>query len=419
MFKVAQSRSARCFLLSGVLSCAFFTEVAAQASPPAIQAWEALAYMAEGGPDVSVDEVRLLTGLYVAMYLAGASVNDRYELNSGLPAAEASPDEAAAQAGAAYLTNYWQVNADDLAQIADMDPPADLRQLGDAAAALALQMVTATIGEPVPYRPFVVPGRYVPTQIPGDASKAHLRHFAYAAKLATQISPPPLPDSDAFVASYIETKRIGSATSTVRTIDETKASMIFDLQDPHPMIFRVLANRDLSLFEQARVLAIYDMGIEDVGAAQFTGKLHFQSWRPITAIRNGDLDDRPETEVEPGWTPLLETPNSSEYPCGHCTFASASAHMLVKLLPLMPGEKVVITADDIYTKNNNRGFDGDLVSYIVGHRMEFDSWEAFAIAGSLSRIHNGAHFRFSIEAGQALGKDIADAVIATWGGALN
>lgn len=388
----------------------------AQQEEPDIKTWESLAWTMDDSLASDIRDTRLVTGLFLSMYLAGAAVDSRYDLGSDLPPADATPDEAAAQAGVEYLTVYLQLDAGDLAQIDRLDERDDLVALGKLAAAQAFEMVAATTGPRTPYRPFVVPGRYVPTQIPRDVSTSNLQHFAFDARRATEIAPPPSPDSDRFVASYIETKRIGGRRSKVRTESEAKASLIFDLQDPHPMIFRILANRDLSLFEQARIMAIYDMGIEDVGAAQFAGKLHFQSWRPITAIRNGDLDNRDETEIDPYWAPLLETPNSSEYPCGHCTFVSATADLLDALLPLEPGERIIIKADDIYTRENNRGFDGDLVSYVEGFEMAYQSYADFAIAGAESRIHNGAHFRFSIDAGLALGKDVAQTVLNKWDG---
>ncbi|MEM1380404.1 MAG: vanadium-dependent haloperoxidase [Pseudomonadota bacterium] len=389
---------------------------AAAAEEPAIKAWEDLAWTAEDGPDVEVGSFRLLAGFYLSMYYAGAEIDDRYDLNTDLPSAEATPDEAAIAAARAYLNTYFNVDAGKLGRIRRYNRRDDLKALGDAAAELAFKTVTATTGERVPYRPFVVPGRYVPTEIPGDARTSNLPHFAYDQQLATKIAPPPGPNTDAYAASYNETKVLGSAESTVRTEDQTKDSMIYDLQDPHPMIFRIMARRDLSLFEQARIMAIYDLGAEDMGAAQFAGKLHFQSWRPITAIRNGDIDGRDDTEREAGWTPLLKTPNSSEYPCGHCTFVSATAGILDVLLPLEEGEKVVILAEDIYTKDENRGYDGDLVSFIEGHRIELDSYEEFAIDGAMSRIYNGAHFRYSTDAGLSLGKDIAAATIKVWDG---
>ncbi|NRA30306.1 MAG: vanadium-dependent haloperoxidase [Parvularculaceae bacterium] len=383
---------------------------------PAVQKWEMAYWAAEPVAEPEVNRLRLMTGLFLSMYLAGAEVDERYELNTDLPAADATADEAAAAAGAAYLAKYFDTKVGRLGRVKGLARRSDLQALADAAAVMAFEMATATKSDPVKYRPFAVPGRYVPTQIPGDVRTAHLQHYGYDSSLATKIAPPPPVDSMRFGASYNETRRLGGQDSTTRTEAQSKASMIFDLQDPHPMIYRIMERRDLSLFEQARVMAIYDMGADDMTAAQFAGKLHFQSWRPITAIRNGDLLPREDTIIDPNWTPLLTTPNSSEYPCGHCTFVSGTAALLELLLPLEEGEEVVILADDIYDKDEDRGFDGDLSDYVAGFEIRVDSYAEFAEQGALSRIHNGAHFRYSTDAGLALGKDVAAAVLEKWDG---
>jgi len=353
--------------------------------------------------------------MHVAMYFAGAELDPRYELGLDLPSAKATPDEAAAAAGRAYLAKTCDLDAAELMPTGS-DGGDDLSALADAAATMAVEMVTKTVGEKVGYRPSVTPGVYVPTRVPGDVSSAHLAHYAYDPMLATKIAPPPALDSDEYAASFKETKRVGVFKDYDRTEDETIATVIFDSQDPHPMIFRILANRDLSLFEQARILAIYDMACDDVTLAQFAGKRHFQSWRPITAIRRAELDGRDDTTVDTKWEPALYTPNSSEYPCGHCTFVSASAAVLNVVLPLADGEEVVITGGDMTGDMDDRGVEDAIRPKVADFEMRYESWDAFAEAGGLSRIHNGAHFRYSLNAGMALGKAVAKANLEKWDG---
>ena len=43
-------------------------------------------------------------------------------------------------------------------------------------------------------------------------------------------------------------------------------------------------------------------------------KFTYNFWRPVTAIRNGDIDGNDATERDAGWTPLNETPMHPEYP---------------------------------------------------------------------------------------------------------
>ena len=57
-------------------------------------------------------------------------------------------------------------------------------------------------------------------------------------------------------------------------------------------------------------------------------KFHYNYWRPITAIRNGEADGNEATQPDPAWIPLIGTPNFPEYPCGHCTVAGAIAEVM-------------------------------------------------------------------------------------------
>jgi hypothetical protein len=47
-------------------------------------------------------------------------------------------------------------------------------------------------------------------------------------------------------------------------------------------------------------------------------KYRYNLWRPITVIRNGDIDGNPVTDSDPTWQPLANTPMHPEYPCSHC-----------------------------------------------------------------------------------------------------
>ncbi len=46
-------------------------------------------------------------------------------------------------------------------------------------------------------------------------------------------------------------------------------------------------------------------------------------WRPITAIRLGDQDGNPFTDVDPNWQLLTDRPNFPEYPSGHVDISGA------------------------------------------------------------------------------------------------
>src|SRR5207245_3400343 len=62
--------------------------------------------------------------------------------------------------------------------------------------------------------------------------------------------------------------------------------------------------------------------------AIFDAKYHYEFWRPITAIRNGDIDGNPQTERDATWDSLGPSPMHPEYPCAHCIVAGAAGTVM-------------------------------------------------------------------------------------------
>src|SRR5262249_56360803 len=75
----------------------------------------------------------------------------------------------------------------------------------------------------------------------------------------------------------------------------------------------------------ARFMALVAVAAADAGIAVFDAKYNYDFWRPLTAIRNGDIDDNPATERDATWQPIDNTPMHPEYPCAHCIISGAVA----------------------------------------------------------------------------------------------
>ena len=56
------------------------------------------------------------------------------------------------------------------------------------------------------------------------------------------------------------------------------------------------------------------MGIANCFIIDWDAKFHYNAWRPVTAIRNGDMDGNNATERDASWAPLIATPMHPEYP---------------------------------------------------------------------------------------------------------
>ncbi|PYY09715.1 MAG: hypothetical protein DMG69_09450 [Acidobacteria bacterium] len=64
----------------------------------------------------------------------------------------------------------------------------------------------------------------------------------------------------------------------------------------------------------ARMYALAEAALADARIACWESKYFYNFWRPITAIRVGDQDGNPATEVDPAWQPLSNTPHFPSTP---------------------------------------------------------------------------------------------------------
>lgn len=145
--------------------------------------------------------------------------------------------------------------------------------------------------------------------------------------------------------------------------------------------------------DNARLIAKVYIVDYDEGLAMIDAKMYYQVWRPITAIRNADADGNSETPAEPGWVPLISTPNHPEYRCGYCGSAAAMADVIKAEVGDTPRGGVEITSKSI-------------TDAVPMRTHGFDAWVKEV---SYSRTLGGVHYRFSNEARQELGHRAAAA----------
>ena len=143
--------------------------------------------------------------------------------------------------------------------------------------------------------------------------------------------------------------------------------------------------------ENARMFAMLAMIDDDAMLAVVDAKLHYNFWRPITAIRNGDKDGNDATAADPAWEPLITTPNHPEYPCGHCILAAAGAEYMKAETGAAPSWGVRVASRSIPT----------------AAVQALPSWDEWVRQVSYSRTLGGVHYRFSNEVGEEMGRRIA------------
>ncbi|GAA0912904.1 hypothetical protein GCM10009557_86850 [Virgisporangium ochraceum] len=141
---------------------------------------------------------------------------------------------------------------------------------------------------------------------------------------------PPALTSAAYARDVDEVQALGSATSAVRTADQTEAAIWWD--DPRLVeweIKRQLAvTHRLDTMRTARMFAMVDLSVADSLISCYREKWTWSLWRPVTAIPLAGTDGNPATTADPAWTPLRVTAPSAEYPSGHACFTSANVAAL-------------------------------------------------------------------------------------------
>ncbi|MGE3820136.1 MAG: choice-of-anchor D domain-containing protein, partial [Isosphaeraceae bacterium] len=157
----------------------------------------------------------------------------------------------------------------------------------------------------------------------------------------------------------------------------------------------VARSRSLDLFENARLFAMLGLAMADAGIVCWDAKYTHEFWRPISAIREADLDGNAATTADPSWSPLLISPAFPEYVSGHSTFSGAAASILAGAF----GDATPFTSTS----------DG-----LPGVTRSFTSFTQAAEEAGMSRIYGGIHFAFSSHDGLKAGREVAAAVMKSF-----
>lgn len=192
---------------------------------------------------------------------------------------------------------------------------------------------------------------------------------------------PPALTSAQYAADVNEVKLVGEAGSLARSADQTVAARFWG-GTAAAFWNRAAASasraRHLSLSDNAQLFALLNVAIADALISCWDAKYHFEFWRPITAIRLADTDGNPATIVQPGWTPLLTTPNYPEYDSGHQSNDGTAQYILTAYF-----------GNDMPVEGFSEGFPGVTRSY--------PNFKAAADEASMARIWAGIHFRTAMQ----------------------
>jgi hypothetical protein len=430
----AMRGGAACLLASALL--AFGGARPAAAALPGgntVQQWNQIAEDTVVGSGAFQNEGLLYMGyVSAAVYNASVAIRGHYKpYGAGVSAPEgASIDAAVVEAAYDTLLNYFPAQAATLnasyTEALALLPNGISKSNGQAvglAAATALISSRAGDGRLTPIGvtsafPTRTPGpgvwrltppAYAAPQTPWVGA---VRPFVLAS--ADQFLPEPVPSlsSSTWMHAFNDIALYGSATSTVRTAEQTAIAKFWTanvIRQANRLVRDLATQRKLSMVRTARLAAMVNVVAADAQISVMYAKYHFLNWRPVSAIDPtsvapaGDgfgpvpgFDDGNAATVEVlGWRPLITTPNHPEYPAAHGSFSSSVVEVLSEFFDT---DRINI---DVH------GFDA------AGAVGNLDAVRHFDTADSMrrqivdARFWAGLHYRFSGEAGIRLGRDVA------------
>ena len=268
------------------------------------------------------------------------------------------------------------------------------------AAAQAVLTARADDGAAAPetYRPHTTAGAYVPTTTPAVTQWPQRRPWLMQNAAQFRPAGPPALSSQAWARDFNEVKAMGGRASTRRTSEQTDIARFWDYSAPpiyHALVRSVAQQPGRSLERNARLFAAVAQAMDDALIPVFDAKYHYQFWRPVTAIRNADLDGNDATEREAGWSSLIDVPMHPEYPAAHSVLASSLGTVLAA--EVGTGPQPVLTTSSPTAK---------------GVARTYLSIDALVQEVANARIWGGVHYRTATEVGTRMGRQVGDLAVA-------
>ncbi|MEU1539537.1 vanadium-dependent haloperoxidase [Actinacidiphila glaucinigra] len=323
------------------------------ADPAAVREWNAIATDVIGtnlGATRPSGQAVVWHGFVsVAVYNAVVGIEGRYapyKWHARGPAG-ASPEAAAVTAAHDVLLSDFPASrglldaayAGSLARI----PDGDAKRQGVAFGARAAEhVIRLREGDgrfaTVDFTLAPAPGVWRPTP-PGnlpfiDTWLARLRPLLLASPSRFRPGPPPALTSARYARDVNEVRTMGALTGSLRTARQTETALFFggNLAVQLQAAYRDHSARHrLDITDTARLFAAANATATDAVITAWDAKLHYGSWRPITAVRLAGADGNPATEPDPQWQPLLVTPPHPDHISGHAAVAGAVAQTLAGL----------------------------------------------------------------------------------------
>jgi hypothetical protein len=272
-------------------------------------------------------------------------------------------------------------------------------------------------GSNTPYTPTGVQGDWAPT--PPNFETQPLRPgwsnvTPFALNSSAQFRPngPPTLDAAVYAADFNQVKSLGQDSSATRTLDQTNAATFW--RDPQGTVTTAghwnqalqTLTSSLSLNDRAKVYAAVNVAMADAAIATWDAKYAYNSWRPVTAIRDEALRDtgvdfdNPDITGNANWNPLFDSPLSPSYVSLTSAQSQAAARILASLL-----------GGDAQPFSLGADINGDGVNDMT---RSFASFSAAANEAGQAGIYGGYEFGSSVQDGSVMGDTIGQFVNANF-----
>ena len=320
--------------------------------------------------------------------------------------ADAAAEEAAHDTLLALFPSFApeldQLLATQLGQIPDSRAKQSGLAVGSRTASilLALRANDGSENAPPPFVPGGQPGDYQLT--PPNFAPAVFTNWGtitpWVLKTGDQFRPPAPPPltSRRWAAAINQVQSLGQDTSTTRTPKETTIASFWA-----PPIWNTwneiadgqITGNGTNLQEASHLLADLNLTFADSAVAFYDAKYHYQLWRPVTAIRAGTPGNPAVDPANPNWLPQAgNTAPDPAYPAAHSTISEAAATVLSAFFG--PDHALTVSSDALPLVTRN-----------------FGSFQAAADEAGMSRIFAGQHTVIDVNAGSALGQQVARFVL--------
>jgi hypothetical protein len=221
---------------------------------------------------------------------------------------------------------------------------------------------------------------------------AFLKPFTLNTPSQFRPAPPPPLTSGRYLRDFYEVREIGATGAHPNTDTDLARFWSVNFVTQWNEALRQVAGNHLSAEgDRARLLALANLAAADALIAAWDCKIHFNLWRPSTAIRQGNDDGNHRTLGDPAWSGLIADPPYPDYVSGANGLTGAFTGVLQQVFG---SDELTFSIRTTHPQVANQERHYTRISQAAQEVVD-------------ARILLGIHFRFADEEGRRLGNRVA------------